>query len=141
MRLCRMTPVHCNHCSSGRQPLYMSSAQDAVAVTATAITVTFVSTKFLLSRLISPKRSNLPPMKSPMKRSRFHQVIGSTAFGFIIAMVTVIVETMDPQVIRCAPSGELSLDSGSLLKHVGPIAHHCIVSTAEICWFNKVRFY
>lgn len=26
------------------------------------------------------------------------QVIGSTAFGFIIAMVTVIVETMDPQV-------------------------------------------
>ncbi|CAN0002701.1 unnamed protein product, partial [Laminaria digitata] len=25
------------------------------------------------------------------------QVIGSTAFGFIIAMVTVIVETMDPQ--------------------------------------------
>lgn len=28
------------------------------------------------------------------------KVIGSTAFGFIIAMVTVIVETMDPQVTR-----------------------------------------
>lgn len=27
------------------------------------------------------------------------QVIGSTSFGFIIAMVTVIVETMDPQVL------------------------------------------
>lgn len=32
------------------------------------------------------------------------QVIGSTAFGFIIAMVTVIVETMDPQVRPCTGS-------------------------------------
>lgn len=39
---------------------------------------------------------------------RYLQVIGSTAFGFIIAMVTVIVETMDPQVGSFIPPKMLS---------------------------------
>lgn len=35
-------------------------------------------------------------------------MIGSTAFGFIIAMVTVIVETMDPQVTSRLSSLQLT---------------------------------
>lgn len=36
----------------------------------------------------------------PLSHTQNRKVIGSTAFGFIIAMVTVIVEAMDPRVSR-----------------------------------------